>query len=75
MGEVSVHCKQLISVQDKIKKCCYFKCNLLVGDLPFYHSLSKYLMTELKRYLGIFELYFVTQLCECILFLSNNFKN
>lgn len=27
-------------------------------------------MTEVKRYLGIFEFYFVTQLCEHILFLE-----
>lgn len=39
MGEVSVHCRQMVSVQDKIKrKNCYFKCNLLAEDLLFYHS-------------------------------------
>lgn len=32
-------------------------------------------MTEVKWYLGIFEFYFVTQLCEHILFLSTNLKN
>lgn len=47
VGEVSAHCRQLVSVQDNIKKnYCYFKCSLFVGDLPFYHSISKYLMTE-----------------------------